>query len=73
MKSIFLLTLIMVSSQCVESNVNILISQTSEEKLKTSFINLVTELRKVNSSAQNNILLSTRINETYDSLVYVTN
>lgn len=63
----------MVSSQCVESNVNILISQTSEEKLKTSFINLVTELRKVNSSAQNNILLSTRINETYDSLVYVTN
>ena len=73
MKSIFLLTLVIVSSQCVESNVNFLISQTSEEKLKTSFINLVTELRKVNSSAQNNILLSTRINETYDSLVYVTN
>lgn len=72
MKSIFLLTLIIVSSQCVESNVNFLISQTSEEKLKTAFINLVTELRKVNSSAQNNILLSKRINETYDSLVYVT-
>lgn len=41
--------------------------------LKTAFINLVTELRKVNSSAQNNILLSKRINETYDSLVSVTN
>ena len=52
---------------------NFLISQTSEEMLKTAFINLVTELRKVNSSAQNNILLSKRINETYDSLVSVTN
>ena len=72
MRFIFLLILIIVCSECTESSINIMISQTSEEMLKTSFINLVVELRKINSSAQNNQLLSARINDTYNSLVYVT-
>lgn len=45
----------------------------SDIELKTSMINLVGELRKFNTSAQNNFLLSKVINQTYDTLTYVAN